>query len=120
MANPVKGEVEFVVAGARYVFVWGMLAIATLERTSGKTSLQFFRRPEGEWGASDTLYVFHAGLYRHHRLSEERVADLLDTMSGDQVQQVIADGFGLSKSREDANATASPPLPPASAAGTTS
>lgn len=109
MANPVKGEVAFQVAGNEYVFQWGMLAIATLERTSGMTNSRFFRRPESEWGGKDTLLVFHAGLYRHHKLVEDQVADILDAMSGDQVQQVIAEGFRLSKAREDANGAASPP-----------
>lgn len=96
MANPVKGEVAFNVADEQFKFVLGTYALAAIERRSGMSSEKFFSREEEEWRLEDVLIIFHAGLLRHHDLSEKDAADLLDSLSIGRGTEIIRQAITLS------------------------
>lgn len=91
MGNPHQGEVSFEANGTIYTFKLGTYAMAVLERKTGKKSAQFFNRKEEEWGVSDLLDVFYACLLRQHKMTEEQVADLIDTIGVDRAGAVLAE-----------------------------
>jgi hypothetical protein len=111
MANPMKGEVAFEFQGATFKFVLGTYALAYLQRRSGKSTVKFFSRSAGDWGIDDVLAVFHAGLLRHHELSEKQAADLIDELGQAKVGELIAEAVKLAfPSAEGASkGTARPP-----------
>lgn len=95
MANPIKGEVSFDADGKHYKFVLGTYALAALQRRTGVSTFKFFGRKPDEWGMDDILAVFHAGLLRHHELSEVEAADLVDTLGQEAVGKLIGEAVGL-------------------------
>lgn len=109
MANAQKGEVDFTVGESTYTLNLGHNAFALIEAKANMPWLKFFRRPEDQWTAKDTITVFWAGLQRHHQISEDEVGDLLDEMSSDTVKSVLVQAFGLSIGKEGAKGTARPP-----------
>lgn len=119
MANPIKGEVSFEVDGKLYTFVFGTYAAAALERRSKMSVRQFFNRKDHEFGMDDTLALVHAGLLRHHKMTEEQVADLIDSCGHERFAEIIKDAFELSgmNSREG-NTAGHPPQEAARVNGT--
>jgi hypothetical protein len=105
-----KGEVAFEVSGATFKFVLGTYALAALQRRSGVSTMKFFNRAGTDWGIDDVLAVFHAGLIRHHELSEKQAADLIDELGQTKVGEIIAEAVRLAfPSSEAAKGTARPP-----------
>lgn len=94
MENPVK-EVRFESNGTAYRFVFGNYAIALVERSTGQTWTKFWKRISSECGASDLLSIFHAGLCRHHDVSEKQAADLMDAVGADKVLSIVKEGLGI-------------------------
>jgi hypothetical protein len=95
MANPIKGEVPLEINGQRYIFVLGTYGLASLERRMKTSFVKVFERAQrGEWGIDDVLAVLHAGLLRHHpRMTEQEVADLIDTAGMEYISEMIAEGL---------------------------
>lgn len=95
MANPVKGEVAFKAGNKDYTFVFGTYAQAALQRRTGIATGKFFNRQIEDWGVDDALAVFHAGLLRHHKISEEEAADLMDELGMEKANGIIGEGLSL-------------------------
>ena len=113
MANPLKGEVSFEVDGKLYTFVFGTYAAAALERRTKMSVRQFFARPDHEFGMDDTLALVHAGLLRHHKMTEEQVADLIDSCGHERFGDIIKEAFELSGMRGQEGNTGGRPPPEA-------
>src|SRR5262245_8002105 len=112
MANPIKGEVALEVDGKRYTFVLGTYALAALERRMKMPWPRIFKRAsDGDWGIDDVLAVVHCGLLRHHRLlTEENVADLIDTVGLERINNMIGEAIKLMQP-ESTGAAANEPIP---------
>jgi hypothetical protein len=97
MANPIKGEVPLEIGGKRYTFVLGTYALANLERRLGMPWPKIFKRAgDGEWGIAEVLAVVHAGLLRHSpQLTEPQVADLIDEVGLERINEMIGEGLKL-------------------------
>lgn len=108
MANPVKGEVGFEADGKSYTFVLGTYARAALQRRTGVSDAKFFKRGADEWGSDDTLAVFHAGLLRHHKMTEEEVGDLIDMLGATKVTEVFVEAIELASQRGAATGNGRP------------
>lgn len=110
MANPGNGEVAFEAGDKRYTFVLGTYAQAALQRKTGVPTSKFFNRPPDEWGASDLLALFHAGLLRHQNdITEVEAADLMDTLGRDKVQDILKEALSLAFPDTEAKGSARPP-----------
>ena len=97
MANPVKGEVPLEVGGKSYTFVLGTYALAALERRMKMPWPKLFKKAaDGEWGINEILATVHAGLLRHHRdLTEEHVADLIDQVGIERINDMLGEAIKL-------------------------
>jgi hypothetical protein len=97
MANPVKGEVPLEVGGKRYTFVLGTYALAALERRMKMPWPKLFKKAaDGEWGINEILATVHAGLLRHQRdMTEEQVADLIDQVGIERINEVLGEAIKL-------------------------
>jgi hypothetical protein len=111
MANPVKGEVPLEVDGRRYTFVLGTYALAALERRMKMPWPRIFKRAsDGEWGIDEVLAIVHCGLLRHHKqMTEEQVADLIDTVGLDRINNVLGEAIKLMQ--PEGNSASSEPIP---------
>ena len=114
MANPHKGEIAFLAGGVEYTFRLGTYAMVILERRTKMPVQKFLERPKMDWGAEDMLSLFYAGLYQHHKLSDEQVADIMDDLGADGlgnliVEAMAASGLSGNPTREGANGSANPP-----------
>jgi len=93
MANPIKGEVAFEHDGKKYLFVLGFLAMAQLERKTGKT-VQEISQSLG--GVKVLVDVFQAGMLRHHgTMTEAELTDLMDSMGMDKINEVLGEAIQL-------------------------
>ncbi len=110
MANPHKGEVGFEAGGKNYVFRLGTYAQALLERRTKTTAAKFFNRPVDAWGVDDLLSVFYCGLYRQHKMTEEDVADLMDDVGTDRLQEIIIEAIQLANPEADKTASRPPEM----------
>jgi Phage tail tube protein, GTA-gp10 len=97
MANPIKGEVPLEAGGKRYTFVLGTYALAALERRMKMPWPKLFKRAaDGDWGIDEILATVHAGLLRHHRqITEEQVADLIDELGIERINDVLSEAIKL-------------------------
>lgn len=103
MSNPLN-EVTFEAGGKVYHFGVGFYAQAMLERKTGMTAAKFFQRPLDEFGASDILALFCAGLSRRHDLTEAQVADILDDITLPRAIEIFNEAFGLAVEKKDPSA----------------
>ena len=94
MANPIRGEVALEANGKSYTFTLGTYALAALQRRSGMSTAKFFNRPSIDWGMDDILGLIHCGLMRHHKnITEEEVADLIDAVGNEKINEIISEGI---------------------------
>jgi len=101
LTNPVKGEVAFEAAGKSYKFVLGSYGLAALERRQNKSISKIFDRKDGDFGVDDILAIFHAGLLRHHGLSEVEASDVLDAIGHAEAGRVVSEAVSLAFPQED-------------------
>lgn len=112
MANPVKGEVLLEIGGKKFIFVLGTYALAALERNVGMPWPKLFQKAKnGEWGMSETLATFHAGLLRHQKkITEEEAADLMDVAGIDYINEKLGEAIKLMQPAEGGEGEANPPM----------
>lgn len=121
MTNPLKGEITFESGDKTYTFKLGTNAQIMIENKVGMTLAQFFRDNSEKMGPGQIRTIFHAGLFRNHKMTEEEVGDLIDQMGMEHVAEIfteaaiaafpkVAEQMGLT------NGSGEPPaLPPKSA-----
>jgi hypothetical protein len=99
-ANPIMGEVEFDVNGARYVFALNYWARAQIQKRTGKTFAQLFSKADQGFGELEILNIFAAGLDLRHQLTDQEVATLLQYLAHEQgherAAQLIMEALNLS------------------------
>ena len=92
MTNPTKGEVTFDARGQTYTFKLGTNAQIMIENKTGMSITKFFAgRSDNNFSASDVRTIFHAGLFRDHKLTEEDVGDLIDDIGAERVAQIFVE-----------------------------
>ena len=91
MTNVTKGEVTFEVRGKTFTFKLGTNAQAMIEAKVGKTMQKFIADKGGDIGATDIRMIIHAGLFRHHQLTEEEVGDLIDEVGADRIAEIMVE-----------------------------
>lgn len=117
MANPQQGEVAFEADGKSYTFKLGTYALAVLERRTKMPYRTFFQREDDKWGADDLLHVFYAGLYRNHKLTEEQVGDIIDSITSARASEIILEAIGVANPKEVAAGKADPQIAGANGSG---
>lgn len=115
MSGPL-GEVEFDALGKKWTLRLGTYALALLQRKTGVPTMKFFEREKAAWGADDVLQIFVAGLHRH-KLTEEKVGEIMDDLGSDRLLKVLEEAKGASFG-EAGNTSANPPNVPANGTGT--
>jgi hypothetical protein len=100
MGNPVMGEVTFEADGKSYTFKLGTYAKALLQRETGLSAQKFFKKIESDLGYDDMLKIFRCGLYQKHKLGEEAVADLIDSLGEAETLSIIAEAAQLARPAE--------------------
>lgn len=108
MANPQKGEVSFDALGRTFTMRLGTNARALVEGKTGVSWASLMKRPEEEWRERDAIIIMWAGLYQHHKLTEEEVGDLMDEVGSAEVSRLLLKAFGIANPPEVARGTARP------------
>lgn len=119
MANPIKGEVDFVVGLKTYTFKLGHNARATAEGLLGKPlRLIVAELSDIENLTHETVRgLVFAGLHQHQpELSLFDVGDLMDEVGDEYVGEVLKQAFELSAPKADPSR---PPKTKQKRAGTT-
>ena len=92
MTNPVKGEVTFEARDQTFTFKLGTNAQIMIENKTGMSITQFFAgRSEKNFSASDVRTIFHAGLFRDHKMTEDDVGDLIDDLGPEKVAKIFVE-----------------------------
>lgn len=120
MTNPLKGEVTFESGDKTYTFKLGTNAQVMIENKVGKTLAKFFSDNSEQMGPSQIRLIFHAGLFRNHKMTEEEVGDLIDEIGMERVSEIFTEAAvaAFPKVAEQMMANGkdgSPTLPPKSA-----
>jgi hypothetical protein len=89
MTNPLKGEVTFEARGQTFTYKLGTNAQIMIETKVGMPISKFFAERSESFSAADVRTIFHAGLYRQHKMTEEDVGDLIDELGADRVAQIF-------------------------------
>src|SRR5262245_10015870 len=115
MANPLS-ETPIEIGGKRYRFVLGFYALCSLERRMGMPWSKLIEKyGEGALSLELTLALFHAGLSRHHDMTERDAADLLEAYGLGRAGELLANAMSAAMpammgGQGDANPpTAAPP-----------
>ncbi|MFB6460453.1 hypothetical protein [Bradyrhizobium tunisiense] len=108
MANPQKGEVSFEALGRTFTMRLGTNARALVEGKTGLSWATLMKRPEEEWRERDAIIIMWAGLYQHHKLTEEEVGDLLDEIGSQECSRLLLKAFGIANPPEVANGATGP------------
>lgn len=91
MTNPLKGEVTFEARGQTFTFKLGTNAQVMLETKTGMSMPQFFKDREDKFSIHDIRMIFHAGLYRQHKMTEDDVGDLIDEIGQERVAEIFTE-----------------------------
>lgn len=75
-------DVVFQAEGVNYTFRWGTNAMMLLEKECGEPAAKFFQRLMTDASITDLVLVMYCGLSRHHEVTKEQVADLIDQIGG--------------------------------------
>jgi hypothetical protein len=111
MTNPLKGEVTFEARGQTFTYKLGTNAQIMIETKVGMPITQFFRERAEQFSAADVRLIFHAGLYRQHKMTEDDVGDLIDELGGDRVAKIFIEAAALAFPKST-NGAADDPHPP--------
>lgn len=95
MGNLQKGEVTFEASGKTFTFKLGTFAQAAIEAKTKQSIFKFFARGEEAWNITDMLILFHAGLLREHKLTEDEAADLIDELGMARAGEIIAEALNI-------------------------
>ena len=93
MANPIQGQVAFEADGESYRFVLNTYGLAAAERHLGKALPTLLAA--GDLGFDAILGIFYGGLLKHHDLSVQQAADVVDAIGMDKAGQVVAEAMTL-------------------------
>ena len=96
MSNAHRGEVTFEALGKTWTLKLGTYALSMIESKTKGSIFQFFGRGEDAWTLSDLLLVFHAGLFREHKLTEGETGDLIDEIGIERATDVMKEAFKFS------------------------
>jgi hypothetical protein len=110
MTNPVKGEVTFEARGQTFTYKLGTNAQIMIETKVGMSIAQFFAERSETFSAADVRTIFHAGLYRQHKMTEEDVGDLIDELGAERVAQIFVEAAAAAFSKKT-NGAADDPRP---------
>jgi hypothetical protein len=112
MTNPLKGEVTFEARGQTFTYKLGTNAQIMIENKTGMPISKFFA--ERAFSAADVRIIFHAGLYRQHKMTEEDVGDLIDEIGAERVAQIFVEAAAAAfpkKTNGAGDEAAHPPKP---------
>lgn len=109
MANPFKGEVSFDALGKTFTMRLGVNARALVEERMGIAWTALMARPAAKWRERDAIVIMWAGLFQHHKMTEEEVGDLIDQVGSETISALILKAFGAAAPKGDANGTPRPP-----------
>jgi hypothetical protein len=91
VTNPVKGEVTFDARGQTFTYKLGTNAQIMIENKVGMSIAKFFAQQSDNFSAADVRTIFHAGLYRQHKMTEDDVGDLIDEIGAERVAQIFVE-----------------------------
>lgn len=109
MGNPYKGEVSFDAMGKTFTMRLGTNARALVEERMGTSWNALMLRPAAEWRERDAIIIMWAGLYQHHKMTEEEVGDLIDEIGPEEVSRITIKAFGLANPKEAPGGNPRPP-----------
>jgi len=104
MANSVKGEVDFMAGGRKYIFRLGINAQVMIEARVGMPVNKYVQEKGDAMGATDIRLLFYAGLQHHHpEVSEEYAGNIIDEIGAAEAAQIFIEAAMLSapKSSDD-------------------
>lgn len=98
MTNKIKGEVTFESGGQTYTFMLGTNAQVMLEKKIGLPMTKFLKKERlEEMSTEEVRAIFWAGLFRHHKLTEEAVGDLIDDVGFERLMKIFVDAVDSAK-----------------------
>lgn len=103
MSNPIKGEITFEARETTFVFKLGTNAQAMIEEKVGKNFSQYLRDKGENLGAADIRMIFHAGLFRHHQMTEEDVGELIDELGSDRIAKIFVEAIAVASDQRKSN-----------------
>jgi len=107
MTNPLKGEVTFEARGQTFTFQLGINAQIMIENKVGMPLAKFFaNKDDDQFKTQDVRTVFHAGLYRHHKMTEEEVGDLIDEIGQQRVAEIFIEAAAAAFTKDPASSRA--------------
>lgn len=108
MANPLRGEVEFVQDGSTYVLVLDVNALCAAEALLGQKSQEIARALALGGHMSVLRGLLWAGLKRHHNLALEEAGVLLQAMGLGQASAKMVEAMRLAFPEEKGPAKPGP------------